>query len=79
VRSARGHDGAGPAACGPLISAAGLRRRCFNIVLRRVISEPGGPAKAERAVDHGLVPTDRRAFPAVWVREMPAGLGPEAM
>jgi hypothetical protein len=28
-------------------------------VLRRVISEPGGPAEAERAVDQRLVPADR--------------------
>ena len=36
-----------------------LRRRC-RLVLRHVISEPGGPAEAERAVDPHLVTADRK-------------------
>src|SRR5204863_6290760 len=61
ARSARGHDGSSgsPAARGPPLSAAGVWPRSRNIVLRRVISEPGGPAEAERAVDQGLVAADR--------------------
>src|ERR1700683_5518387 len=41
------------------LSAAGVGPRCRNVVLRRLISEPGGPAEAERAVDQGLVAADR--------------------
>jgi hypothetical protein len=41
----------------PPLSAAGLRLRC-RVILRRVISEPGVPAEAERAVDQHLVAAD---------------------
>src|SRR5437764_13828342 len=59
ARSARGQDGAGGggASYGPPLSAAGPGRR-YRVVLRRVFSEPGGPAEAERAVDQGLVAAD---------------------
>src|SRR5213078_5381486 len=55
------HDGAGggAAADGPPLSAAGFRPRCRTIMPGRVISEPGVPAEAERAVDQGLVAADR--------------------
>ena len=61
ARSARGQDGAGggAAACAPPLSAAGFRPRRGVALLRQVISEPGGPAEAERAVDQGLVAADR--------------------
>src|SRR5215831_11227065 len=57
ARSARGQDGAG-AGSSPPLSAAGsrLRSRRFG---RRMISEPGIPAEAERAGDEGLVAADR--------------------
>jgi hypothetical protein len=58
---ARGQDdggGAGVAAGGPPLSAAGFRLRC-RAVAWRVISEPGVPAEAERAVDEHLVAADR--------------------
>ena len=60
ARIARGQDGggAGAPAGGPPLSAAGLRLRYHMVVLRRVISEPGGPAEAERAVDQDLVAAD---------------------
>ena len=47
------------AAGGPPLSAAGFRLRCRNVVAWRVISEPGVPAEAERAVDEHLVTADR--------------------
>ncbi len=43
----------------PPLSAASLWPRYPTAVLWRVISEPGGPAEAERAVDQHLVPADR--------------------
>jgi hypothetical protein len=60
ARSARGHDGegGGAPACGPPLSAAGLRLRYRVVALRRVISEPGVPAEAERAGDQHLVAAD---------------------
>ena len=60
ARSARGQDGGGgTAAREPPLSAAGLWPRFCTVVLRRVISEPGSPAEAERAVDQRLVAADR--------------------
>ncbi len=61
ARSARGQDGAGggTAGRGPPLFAAGFRPRRPTVALRRLISEPGGPAEAERAVDQGLMPADR--------------------
>ncbi len=60
ARSARGQDGAGggTAAWEPPLSAAGSgpRRR---VLLPGVISGPGSPAEAERAVDRRLVAADR--------------------
>src|SRR2546429_9078434 len=60
ARGARGQDGpgSGTAARGPPLSAAGPGPRSRSI-LWRVISEPGSPAEAERAVDQGLVAADR--------------------
>jgi hypothetical protein len=59
---ARGQDdggGAGVAAGGPPLSAAGFRLRGRDVVVRRVIGEPGVPAEAERAVDQHLVTAGR--------------------
>src|SRR6266566_4413014 len=60
ARSARGQDGAGggTAACGPPLSASGLRPRRLSVAGCGVVAEPGGPAEAERAVDQHLVPAD---------------------
>src|ERR1019366_448370 len=49
--------GGGWLVCGPPLSAAGFWPRSRNVLLR-VISEPGGPAEAEGAVDQGLVAAD---------------------
>ncbi len=43
----------------PPLSAARFRQRC-RVVLWHVISDPGGPAEAERVVDQYLVMTDRK-------------------
>ena len=61
ARSARGHDGAGAgtAARGPPLSAAGSWPRCRRLVRCRMVAEPGVPAEAERAVDQDLVAADR--------------------
>jgi hypothetical protein len=51
ARSARGQDGAGgTAACSPPLSAAGFRLRCHVVVVRWVISEPGGQQKLNAQV-----------------------------
>jgi Cytochrome b(N-terminal)/b6/petB len=59
ARSARGQDGAGggSSAREPPLSPAASRPGSHAIP-RRVISEPGGPAETERAVDQGLVAAD---------------------
>src|SRR2546430_4098297 len=48
----------GTAACGPPLSASGLRPRRLSVAGCGVVAEPGGPAEAERAVDQHLVPAD---------------------
>src|SRR5215471_13775980 len=60
ARNAWGQDGAcrDAAACGPPLSAARLCPRCLMLVRGGVVSEPGVPAEAERAVDQGLVAAD---------------------
>ena len=58
ARIARGQEGGARMAGGPPLSAAGLRQRC-RVVVRHLISEPGSPAEAERAVDQRLVAADR--------------------
>ena len=60
ARSARGRGGAGggTAAREPPLSAAGFRLRRRSLAWRGVVTEPGGPAEGERAVDQDLVAAD---------------------
>ena len=58
ARSARGQDGAGGAAAGPPLSAAGSWLRSRGLRWVWLISEPCIPAEGERAVDQRLVPAD---------------------